>query len=63
MRLLRGGLPEGRDLPSDELELADYSRQALVYDMEKLKRPKSKLVQRMQYVDQINHRWKTSSTT
>jgi hypothetical protein len=31
--------------------------------MEKLKRPKSKLVQRMQYVDQINHRWKTSSTT
>ena len=42
---------------SDELELADYSRAALVYDMEKLKRPISALEQRMKYVKRINERW------
>ena len=35
---------------SDELELADYSRRALVYDMDKLKRPASDMRARMDYV-------------
>jgi NADH-quinone oxidoreductase subunit I len=44
---------------SDELELADYTREALVYDMEKLKRPASALRKRMDYVNHINERWRT----
>lgn len=48
---------------SDELELADFSRQALVYDMEKLKRPVSSLAKRIDYVKRINRRWRTSSST
>ena len=48
---------------SDELELADYSRSALVYDIERLKRPVSALQKRIQYVERINDRWRTSSST
>ena len=48
---------------SDELELADYTREALVYDMEKLKRPASALKKRMDYVNHINDRWRTTSST
>ncbi len=48
---------------SDELELADYSREALVYDIEKLKRPASALAERMEYIRKINDRWSTSSST
>jgi NADH-quinone oxidoreductase subunit I len=48
---------------SDELELADYSREALIYDIEKLKRPKAALQQRIDYVDRINTRWQTPSST
>ena len=48
---------------SDELELADYTREALIYDIDKLKRPRSAMLQRIQYVDRINDRWKTSSST
>ena len=44
---------------SDELELADYTRAALIYDMEKLKRPASALKKRMDYVNHINDRWRT----
>ena len=55
--------PKDAIFMSDELELADYSRQALVYDMHKLKRPRSAMLQRIQYVDRINDRWKTSSST
>ena len=44
---------------SDELELADYSREALIYDMHKLKRPASALKKRMDYVNHINDRWRT----
>jgi NADH-quinone oxidoreductase subunit I len=44
---------------SDELELADYTREALIYDMEKLKRPASALRKRMDYVNHINDRWRT----
>src|SRR5436190_6193642 len=45
---------------SDELELADYSREALIYDMDKLKRPKAALQKRIDYVNHINDRWRTS---
>ena len=55
--------PKDAIFMSDELELADYSRAALVYDMERLKRSRGKLSPRIQYVEQINDRWKTSSST
>ena len=48
---------------SDELELADYTRGALVYDLEKLKRPKAALQKRIDYVYRINDRWRKSSST
>jgi len=48
---------------SDELELADYSREALIYDMDKLKRPKAALQKRIDYVNRINTRWQTPSST
>ena len=48
---------------SDELELADYSREALIYDIEKLKRPKAALQKRIDYVNRINQRWQTPSST
>jgi NADH-quinone oxidoreductase subunit I len=55
--------PKDAIFMSDELELADYSRRALVYDIEKLKRPRRALQERIQYVDRINERWKTPSST
>jgi NADH-quinone oxidoreductase subunit I len=55
--------PKDAIFMSDELELADYTRKSLVYDIEKLKRPKTALAQRIQYVNQINERWRTSSST
>ena len=48
---------------SDELEFADYTRSSLVFDMQKLKRPRSVLAPRIDYVDRINERWRTSSST
>jgi NADH-quinone oxidoreductase subunit I len=48
---------------SDELELADTTRRALVYDIERLKRPRSALRKRIDYVKKINDRWRTSSST
>jgi NADH-quinone oxidoreductase subunit I len=48
---------------SDELELADYTREALVYDIEKLKRPVSALKNRIDYVNRINDRWRKHSST
>jgi len=48
---------------SDELELADYTRAALVYDIEKLKRPKAALQKRIDYVYRINNRWRKSPST
>ena len=48
---------------SGELELADYTRAALVYDIEQLKRPASALRERMDYVRRINERWSSSSST
>ena len=48
---------------SDELELADYTRKGLIYDIERLSRPASELRKRMDYVKRINDRWRTSSST
>lgn len=55
--------PKDAIFMSDELELADYSREALVYDIEKLKRPQAALQQRIDYVKKINTRWQTRSST
>ncbi|MDA1263716.1 MAG: NADH-quinone oxidoreductase subunit I [Planctomycetota bacterium] len=55
--------PKDAIFMSNELELADYSRSGLVYDMEKLKRPASALKGRMDYIKRINDRWQTSSST
>jgi NADH-quinone oxidoreductase subunit I len=55
--------PKDAIFMSDELELADYTRQALVYDIEKLKRSRASLQKRIDYVRKINDRWRTSSST
>jgi NADH-quinone oxidoreductase subunit I len=55
--------PKDAIFMSNELELADYSRAALIYDIEKLKRPASVMRERMNYIDKINERWQTSSST
>ncbi len=55
--------PKDAIFMSTELELADYTRGAHVYDIEKLKRPASQLSERMAYVARINERWRTSSST
>jgi len=49
--------PKDAILMSDELELADFSREALVYDVEQLKRPVSQLRPRIDYVYKLNDRW------
>lgn len=48
---------------SNELELAAFSRQDLVYDMAKLKRPVSVLKNRIEYVRKINQRWRTPASS
>ena len=48
---------------SDEMELADFSRAALVYGIDKLKRPKEQLQRRIDYVYEVNDRWRNSSST
>ena len=55
--------PKDAIFMSDELELADYSRAALVYDLSKLKRPRSALQRRIDYVYRLNDRWRKSSST
>jgi len=55
--------PKDAIFMSDELELADYDRRALVYDIEQLKRPKAALQKRIDYVYRINDRWRSSSST
>lgn len=55
--------PKDAIFMSDELELADYTRGALVYGLEQLKRPKATLQKRIDYVYRINDRWRTSSST
>ncbi len=48
---------------SDELELADFSRQALIYDIDKLKRPRAALQKRIDYFYKVNDRWRKPSST
>jgi NADH-quinone oxidoreductase subunit I len=55
--------PKDAIFMSDELELADFSRGALIYDMEKLKRPRAALAARIDYVYRINDRWRKPSST
>ncbi len=55
--------PKDAIFMSNELELADFSRQALVYGIEKLKRPASALRSRIDYVYKLNDRWHNSSST
>ena len=55
--------PKDAIFMSDELELADYDRRSLVYDIEKLKRPKAALQRRIDYVYRLNDRWRNSSST
>ncbi|MBM4061432.1 MAG: NADH-quinone oxidoreductase subunit I [Planctomycetes bacterium] len=55
--------PKDAIFMSDELELADSSRGALVYDLEMLKRPKAALQKRIDYVYRLNQRWRKSSST
>ncbi len=50
--------PKDAIFMSDELELADTTRAALVYDIEKLKRPKAALQKRIDYVYRLNDRWR-----
>ncbi len=55
--------PKDAIFMSDELELADFSRAALVYDLERLKRPEQTLRRRIEYVYRINDRWRKPSST
>ncbi len=55
--------PKEAILMSNELELADTSREALIYGLDRLKRPQSSLQNRIDYVNRINDRWQTSSST
>jgi NADH-quinone oxidoreductase subunit I len=55
--------PKDAIFMSNELELADYTRAALVYDMDKLKRPRAALAARIDYVYRINDRWRKPSST
>jgi len=48
---------------SDELELADFTRASHIYGIDKLKRPKQALQRRIDYVYELNDRWRTSSST
>ena len=55
--------PKDAIFMSDELELADFSRAALIYDIEKLKRPRAALEQRIDYFYGANDRWRKRSST
>ena len=55
--------PKDAIFMSDELELADFSRRALVYGIDKLSRPRAALQDRIDYVYRINDRWRSSSST
>jgi len=55
--------PKDAILMSDELELADFSREALVYNIEQLKRPVSALQPRIDYIYKLSDRWNSSSSS
>jgi len=51
--------PKDAIFMSNELELADSKRSALVYGLERLVRPKAALQPRIDYVYRINQRWRS----
>ncbi len=55
--------PKDAIFMSNELELADFSRAALVYGIEQLKRPRSALQERIDYFYRANDRWRKRSST
>ncbi|MFT5290232.1 MAG: NADH-quinone oxidoreductase subunit I [Planctomycetota bacterium] len=55
--------PKDAIFMSNELELADFSRDAFKYGIDKLKRPKEALQARIDYVYEVNDRWRNSSST
>lgn len=55
--------PKDAIFMSAELELADFSREALVYGIEKLKRPRADMQERIDYFYKVNNRWQTPSST
>ncbi len=55
--------PKDAIFMSDELELADFSREALVYGIDRLKRPKADLQKRIDYFYEVNNRWRKPSST
>ena len=55
--------PKDAIFMSEELELADFSREALVYGIDQLKRPKSALQKRIDYFYGVNDRWRKPSST
>lgn len=55
--------PKDAIFMSDELELADFSREALVYGIDELKRPREALQQRIDYYYEARDRWRKSSST
>ena len=55
--------PKDAIFMSDELELADFTRAALKYDIDKLKRPKAELQKRIDYFYKVNDRWRKPSST
>jgi len=55
--------PKDAIFMSDEMELADFTRAALIYDIEKLKRPRAALQPRIDYFYGANDRWRKRSST
>jgi NADH-quinone oxidoreductase subunit I len=55
--------PKDAIFMSDELELADFTRESLVYGIDRLKRPKAALQRRIDYFYKVNDRWRNSSST
>jgi NADH-quinone oxidoreductase subunit I len=55
--------PKDAIFMSAELELADFTRAALIYDIEKLKRPRAALQDRIDYYYGTNDRWRKPSST
>ena len=55
--------PKDAIFMSNELELADFTRGALIYDIERLKRPRAALQRRIDYFYEVNDRWRKRSST
>ena len=55
--------PKDAIFMSDELELADFTRNDLIYGLDKLKRPVSTLRPRIDYIYKVNERWQAPSST